>query len=60
MSIIKIHDREFVKSIPSEEIAVRVKQVADRINRDYAGKRPLIVDPQAPLFMGLLQARILE
>ncbi|MBR5593090.1 MAG: hypoxanthine phosphoribosyltransferase [Bacteroidaceae bacterium] len=51
MSTIKIHDREFVKSIPSEEIAVRVKQVADRINRDYAGKRPLLLGVLNGCFM---------
>lgn len=51
MSIIKIHDREFVKSIPSEEIAASVKQVADRINRDYAGKRPLLLGVLNGCFM---------
>lgn len=42
-SKIRIHDREFVKSISKEEIAVEVKRVAASINRDYAGKRPLLL-----------------
>lgn len=51
MSTIRIHDREFVKSIPSEEIAARVKQVAEKINRDYAGKRPLFLGVLNGCFM---------
>ncbi len=43
MSVIKIHDKEFVKTIPAEEIAAQVKRVAEDINRDYAGKRPLLL-----------------
>ena len=51
MPTIKIHDREFVKSIPSEEIAAQVKAVAERINRDYAGKRPLLLGVLNGCFM---------
>ena len=51
MSTIKIHDREFVKTIPAEEIAQRVKGVAERINRDYAGKRPLLIGVLNGCFM---------
>ena len=43
MSRIKIHDREFVKSISREEIDKEVKRVAGQINKDYAGKRPLFI-----------------
>lgn len=43
MSRIKIHDKEFEVSIPREEILKEVKRVADEINRDYAGKRPLLL-----------------
>ena len=43
MSRIKIHDKEFALSIPQEEILHEVKRVADEINRDYAGKRPLLL-----------------
>ena len=51
MSTIKIHGREFVKSIPSEEIAARVREVAGRINKDYAGKRPLLLGVLNGCFM---------
>ena len=51
MSTIKIHDRDFVKSISSEEIAAEVKRVADKINKDYAGKRPLLLGVLNGCFM---------
>ena len=51
MATIKIHDREFVKTIPAEEIAARVKDVAERINKDYAGKRPLLIGVLNGCFM---------
>ncbi len=51
MSTVKIHDREFVKSISREEIAARVSAVADRINKDYAGKRPLLLGVLNGCFM---------
>ena len=40
---IKIHDKTFVKTISRDEIEGEVKRVADRINNDYAGKRPLLL-----------------
>lgn len=43
MSNIKIHDKEFVKTISHDEIVAEVKRVAANINRDYAGKRPLLL-----------------
>lgn len=43
MSKIKIHDKEFTLSIPQEEILNEVKRVATEINRDYAGKCPLLL-----------------
>ena len=51
MSTIKIHDREFVKSIPSDEITREVKRVAAQINKDYAGKRPLLLGVLNGCFM---------
>lgn len=51
MSIMKIHDREFVKTISAEEIAAQVKRVAGDINRDYAGKRPLLLGVLNGCFM---------
>ena len=51
MSTIKIHAKEFVKTIPAEEIAARVKVVAEKINKDYAGKRPLLLGVLNGCFM---------
>lgn len=51
MSTIRIHNREFVKSIPNEEIVREVKRVAALINRDYAGKRPLLLGVLNGCFM---------
>ena len=51
MSTIKIHDREFVKSIPSDEITREVKRVAAQINKDYAGKRPVLLGVLNGCFM---------
>ena len=43
MSRIKIHDKYFEKTISYEEISASIKRVADEINKDYAGKRPLLL-----------------
>lgn len=43
MSRIKIHDKEFIKTISHEEIVTEVKRVAAEINKDYAGRRPLLL-----------------
>jgi hypoxanthine phosphoribosyltransferase len=51
MSHIKLHDREFVKTISNEEIVAEVKRVAAAINRDYAGKRPLLLGVLNGCFM---------
>ena len=51
MLVVKIHDREFVKTISAEEIAAEVKRVAGDINRDYAGKRPLLLGVLNGCFM---------
>ena len=51
MSKIKVQDREFVKSISREEIAAEVNRVADKINKDYAGKRPLLLGVLNGCFM---------
>ena len=51
MSVIRIHDIEFVKSITNEEICAEVKRVADMINKDYAGKRPLLLGVLNGCFM---------
>ena len=43
MSVIKIKDKTFKVSIPEAEILQKVKVVADRINKDMAGKNPLLL-----------------
>ncbi len=43
MSKIRVHDKEFVPYLSSSEIDVQVQRVADEINRDYAGKKPLFI-----------------
>lgn len=51
MSIIKIHDKEFETSIPHSEIIAAVEKVAEEINRDYKGKRPLLLGVLNGCFM---------
>lgn len=43
MSIVKIKDKTFRTFIPEDQIAERVKAVADRINKDLADKNPLFL-----------------
>src|SRR5882724_7311120 len=43
MSSIKVHDKEFVSYITSQEIEEQVARIAAEINRDYKGKKPLFI-----------------
>lgn len=43
MSRIQVHDKAFDIFIPNEEIQEGIKKIADEINRDYAGKRPMFI-----------------
>lgn len=43
MSHIQVHDKAFDIFIPNEEIQEGIKKIADEINRDYAGKRPMFI-----------------
>ncbi len=43
MATIRVHDKEFIPYLTSAEIDVQVQRVADEINRDYAGKKPLFI-----------------
>ncbi len=43
MSVVKIKDKTFRTFIPEQEILTRVKAVADKINTDMAGKKPLLL-----------------
>ncbi len=51
MSIIKIHDKEFKISIPQKEIEQEIERVANEINHDYKGKRPLLLGVLNGCFM---------
>lgn len=46
MKITKVLDKEFIPYLSSEEILVRVKEIANKLNKELAGKDPL--------FMGIL------
>lgn len=43
MSIVKVHDKSFETYLSEETILTRVKEMAEMINKDYAGKRPYCV-----------------
>lgn len=43
MSLIKVHDKEFQPYITAEQIKEQVSRVANEINKDYQGKRPLFI-----------------
>lgn len=43
MKKIRVHDKEFEPYLPEAEIQKRVKAIADQINNDYKGKRPLFI-----------------
>ena len=51
MSVVKVHDKEFVTFIESERIQARVKEIAAIINIEYNGRRPL--------FIGILNGALL-
>ena len=43
MAAIKVHDKSFGPYLSEETIQHRVKELAEQINHDYAGKRPLFI-----------------
>jgi hypoxanthine phosphoribosyltransferase len=43
MSIIKVHEKEFIPYLTAEEIDEQVTRIASEINRDYHGKKPLFI-----------------
>ena len=43
MQMIRVHDKQFEPYLTSEEIALRIKMVAQQINADYSGKKPLFI-----------------
>jgi len=43
MENIIVHDKEFEPYLSAAEITQKIQDMADAINRDYAGKRPLFI-----------------
>jgi len=43
MPTIKVHDKSFETYLSEEKILQRVKELAVDINKDYSGKRPLLI-----------------
>jgi len=43
MSVIKVHDKYFVPWLSEAAITERIKEIAEQITNDYAGKRPLFI-----------------
>jgi hypoxanthine phosphoribosyltransferase len=43
MSTIHVHDKVFEPYIKEEEIGSKIQAIAEQINKDYAGKKPLFI-----------------
>jgi hypoxanthine phosphoribosyltransferase len=43
MSNLRVHDKEFEPYLSAEKIAEKIQGLALRMNRDYAGKKPLFI-----------------
>jgi hypoxanthine phosphoribosyltransferase len=43
MSVIRVHDKQFETYLSDSIIQQRVNEIAQQINSDYAGKRPLFI-----------------
>lgn len=43
MSIIKVHDKQFQPYIGSEELQLRIREMAAQINKDLEGEKPLFI-----------------
>jgi hypoxanthine phosphoribosyltransferase len=43
MAIVKVHDKSFETYLDETTILLRIKELAQKINEDYAGKKPLFV-----------------
>ncbi len=43
MNVIKVHDKEFVPYLPEDLIREKVKELAQQLDKDYAGKKPLFI-----------------
>ena len=43
MGIIRVHDKKFEPYLSAAQIAARIKEIAEELNRDYANRRPLFI-----------------
>ena len=43
MAALTVHDKQFETYLSNEVIQEQVKRIAEQINKDYAGKRPLFI-----------------
>ncbi|MBO9636236.1 MAG: hypoxanthine phosphoribosyltransferase [Chitinophagaceae bacterium] len=43
MSIIRVHDKSFEPYLTADVIKKRIREIADSLNKDYAGKRPVFI-----------------
>jgi hypoxanthine phosphoribosyltransferase len=43
MSTLKVHDKEFIPFISAGEIDKEISRMAQKINKDYEGKKPLFI-----------------
>lgn len=43
MAVIRVHDKSFETYLSEDTIQKRIKEVAETINKDYAGKRPFFI-----------------
>lgn len=51
MSAIQVHDKYFIPYLTAEEIVDKVKELAEKLNKDYEGKRPLFISVLNGSFM---------
>lgn len=43
MPTIRVHDKEFEPYLSAKDITNTIQRMADELNKDYAGKRPLFI-----------------
>lgn len=43
MSIIRVHDKQFEPYLTADKINARIKELAQQLDKDYAGKKPLFI-----------------
>src|SRR3954467_13857474 len=43
MGDIRVHDKQFEPYLSAATIADRIKEIAGKLNKDYAGKKPLFI-----------------